>query len=122
MRKNDKDLEEKLDELLAFYPGPTDRCERNGNASEGKYDHEYGDERYNAIDWFAVVSGGFGEPNVEEVKYSSYAYELPEEDGEKHYVSFLVDHKKDWEILRVTIENDINFVSLETLYRSPELD
>jgi hypothetical protein len=122
VRKNDKDLEEKLDELLAFYPGPTDRCERNGNASEGKYDHEYGDERYNAIDWFAVVSGGFGEPNVEEVKYSSYAYELPEEDGEKHYVSFLVDHKKDWEILRVTIENDINFVSLETLYRSPELD
>ena len=64
----------------------------------------------------------FGEPNVEEVKYCSYAYELPEEDGEKRYVSFLVDHKKDWEILRVTIENDIDFVSLETLYRSPELD
>ncbi len=221
VRKNDKDLEEKLDELLAFYPGPTDRCERNGNALEGEYANEYGDERYSAKDWFAVVSGGttyyckfsyvyrddaepdnvgiefvdmvsekvlcseefakwpeepgifvkedapgdyettrvggypfiyvpverkqtltkedveaflktggnftdfkkqFGEPNVEEVKYSSYAYELPEEDGEKHYVSFLVDHKKDWEILRVTIENDINFVSLETLYRSPELD
>ena len=122
VRKNDKDLEEKLDELLAFYPGPTDRCERNGNALEGEYAHKYGDERYSAKDWFAVVSGGFGEPNVEEVKYCSYAYELPEEDGEKRYVSFLVDHKKDWEILRVTIENDIDFVSLETLYRSPELD
>ena len=58
VRKNDKDLEEKLDELLAFYPGPTDRCERNGNALEGEYAHEYGDERYSAKDWFAVVSGG----------------------------------------------------------------
>lgn len=221
VRKNNKDLEENLDELLSFYPGPTDRCERDGNVVEGNYDQEYGIDRYNALSWFAVVSGGttyyckfsyvyrddaepdnvgiefvdmvsekvlcseefakwpeepgifvkedapgdyettrvggypfiyvpverkqtltkedveaflktggnftdfkkqFGEPNVEEVKYSSYAYELPEEDGEKHYVSFLVDHKKDWEILRVTIENDINFVSLETLYRSPELD
>lgn len=220
VRKNNKDLEENLDELLSFYPGPTDRCERDGNVVEGNYDQEYGIDRYNALSWFAVVSGGttyyrkfsyvyrddadpdnvgiefvdmvsekvicaedfkwpeepgifvkedapgdyetariggnpviyvpverkhtltkedveaflktggnftdfkeqFGEPNAEEIKYSSYAYELPEENSEKHYVSFLVDHKKDWEILRVTIENDINFVSLETLYRSPELD
>lgn len=218
VRKNNKDLEENLDELLSFYPGPTDRCERDGNVVEGNYDQEYGIDRYNALSWFAVVSGGttyyckfsyvyrddadpdnvgiefvdmvsekvicaenfkwpeepgifvkedapgdyetariggnpviyvpverkhtltkedveaflktggnftdfkeqFGEPNAEEIKYSSYAYELPEENSEKRYVSFLVDHKKDWEILRVTIEEETGIV--ETLYRSPELD
>ena len=54
------------------------------------------------------------------IKEKDNAYELPEENSEKRYVSFLVDHKKDWEILRVTIEEETGIV--ETLYRSPELD
>ena len=60
----------------------------------------------------------FGEPNVVEVEYCSYAYELPDENGEKRYASFLVDNKDDWKILKIRIVDDVEYVSLETLWEA----
>lgn len=219
VRKHDKDLEEKLDELLAFYPGPTDLCDREeGSPMMGSYTIDYGKYQCKIIDWFPVVSNGinyycqlsyiywddknpdnvgieyvdmvsekvicsepfkwpeepgifvqtdapgdyetrriayypqiyvpvdrtltredveeflktggnfidfqeqFGEPNVVESKYTSFAYELQDENGEKRYADFMVAHKKDWKILSVTVVNDTDNIPLDTLYRAPELD
>lgn len=71
-------------------------------------------------DSFLEFKARFGEPNAEQVPYCSYAYELPEENGEKRYASFLVDHKDDWKILKVRVENDVDQVALETIWETEE--
>lgn len=210
----DPDIEKKLESLFAFYEGPTERCERDGEMAKESCSTNYGVKVADLEDWFAVVSGGtnyycmiaytfrddedagnvgiqyvdlvsekvicsedfkwpkedrifvkgdapgdyqtrrvgsypyiyvpmertltkedileftktggnfmdfkdqFGEPNVVEVEYCSYAYELPDENGEKRYASFLVDNKDDWKILKIRIVDDVEYVSLETLWEA----
>lgn len=53
----DTQLEEMIEQLLAFYPGPTERCERD-EAKQGSYSTDYGKRRSEVSDWFAVVCSG----------------------------------------------------------------
>lgn len=57
-RKEDSDLEEEIEELLDFYPGPTQTCERDGSmaASSGSNDHGVRSLKYDQ--WFAVICNG----------------------------------------------------------------
>ena len=40
-QEEDDQLAESIGQLLAFYPGPTERCERDG-AKQGSYSTDYG--------------------------------------------------------------------------------
>lgn len=54
-QKEDADLEDEIEELLEFYPGPTQSCERDGSmaASSGSNDHGAHSLQYDQ--WFAVI-------------------------------------------------------------------
>lgn len=52
------DLDEKIDELLAFYTGPTDRCGRNGGLVHGKYSSDRGVHTSSVDTVFPVLSNG----------------------------------------------------------------
>ena len=56
-QQEDAQLEKRIEQLLAFYPGPTERCERDG-AKQGSYSTDYGKRRSEVSDWFAVVCNG----------------------------------------------------------------
>ncbi|MDE6363489.1 MAG: DUF5104 domain-containing protein [Lachnospiraceae bacterium] len=52
-----EDIDEEIEKLFAFYPGPTQRCERDGVGPEsGSSDH--GKRIRRGSDWFAVVCDG----------------------------------------------------------------
>lgn len=52
------DMEEEIERLFAFYPGPTEKCERDGHmaSSSGGVDHGSWKMRYSQ--YFAVISNG----------------------------------------------------------------
>lgn len=52
------DLDEKIDELLEFYPGPTDGCGRDGGSVHGRYSNDYGVHTSSVDDMFPVLSNG----------------------------------------------------------------
>lgn len=56
-QEEDDQLAESIGQLLAFYPGPTERCERDG-AKQGSYSTDYGKQQSEVSDWFAVVCNG----------------------------------------------------------------
>lgn len=206
-----EDIDGEIEKLFAFYPGPTQKCERDGVGSEsGSSDH--GKRIRRGSDWFAVVCDGanyycnfsmvfrndmdgdevgvwsidfvsekvicaedfkfnakpglhaeseapgdyqtrrirhypevfvpiereldreeirifleketdfdvfrdtFGEPNAETSKNSRYAYELPDEAGEKRYlILYVTDERK---VRRACIVNDTDINNLETLWEA----
>ncbi len=202
-----EDLDGEIEKLFAFYPGPTQKCERDGvGAESGSSDH--GKRIRRGSDWFAVVCDGanyycdfsmvfqndmdgdevgvwsihfvsekvicaedfqfsadpglhaqseapgdyqtrrirhypevfvpiereeirsfleketdfdmfrdtFGEPNAETSKNSRYAYELPDEAGEKRYlILYVTDERKD---RLACIVNDVDINQLETLWEA----
>lgn len=206
-----EDLDGEIEKLFAFYPGPTQKCERDGVGPEsGSSDH--GKRIRRGSDWFAVVCDGanyycdfsmvfqndmdgdevgvwsihfvsekvicaedfqfsadpglhaqseapgdyqtrrirhypevfvpiereldreeirsfleketdfdmfrdtFGEPNAETSKNSRYAYELPDEAGEKRYlILYVTDERK---VRLACIVNDVDINQLETLWEA----
>lgn len=214
VREESSDLDEMLERLFAFYPGPTDNCELNGEPS-GDYTTDYGVRTKTIHNWFAVVSGDinyycritytyrddvdkdnvgirqvtlisekvmcsedfkwpeedgiqviedapgdymtrrigynpviytpvdrtvtkeeilefldenddyddfvdyFGEPNAVNCPWLCYAYELPDENGEKRYAELWVDYprgSKQGTIYQVFLLNDTSNIRLEVLW------
>lgn len=67
-------------------------------------------------DWLAFVEQ-FGQPNAETCARMVYAYELPDEDGEKRYAEIWVDlppESENGKIFKVNIMNDTDLVALST--------
>ncbi len=210
-----EDIDEEIEKLFAFYPGPTQRCERDGVGPEsGSSDH--GKRIRRGSDWFAVVCDGanyycdfsmvfqndmdrneegvwsidlvsekvicaedfkfstkpglhaeseapgayqtrrikhypevfvpiereldreeirafleketdfgvfqdtFGESNAETIRNAAYAYELPDEEGEKRYlILYVTDEGK---ISLVYIVNETDIKPLETLWEAKKDD
>lgn len=210
-----EDIDEEIENLFAFYPGPTQRCERDGVGPEsGSSDH--GKRIRRGSDWFAVVCDGanyycdfsmvfqndmdrneegvwsidlvsekvicaedfkfstkpglhaesdapgayqtrrikhypevfvpiereldreeirafleketdfgvfqdtFGESNAETIRNAAYAYELPDEEGEKRYlILYVTDEGK---IRLVYIVNETDIKPLETLWEAKKDD
>lgn len=210
-----EDLDGEIDKLFAFYPGPTQKCERDGVGPEsGSSDH--GKRIRRGSDWFAVVCDGanyycdfsmvfqndmdgdevgvwsihfvsekvicaedfqfsadpglhaqseapgdyqtrrirhypevfvpiereldreeirafleketdfgvfqdtFGESNAETIRNAAYAYELPDEEGEKRYlILYVTDEGK---ISLVYIVNETDIKPLETLWEAKKDD
>lgn len=52
------DLDEKIDELLEFYPGPTESCGRDGGSVNARHHSEYGGGMSVVDDMFPVISNG----------------------------------------------------------------
>lgn len=52
----DEDIDESIDQLFAFYSGPTDSWERDKGLA-GRYTNHYGDRRSEVETWFPVFSG-----------------------------------------------------------------
>lgn len=210
-----EDIDAEIEKLFAFYPEPTQRCERDGVSTEwGSNDH--GLHIRKGGDWFAVVCGGenyycdfsmvfendmdeteigvwsidlvsekvkcaedfqffagaglhaqsevsgdyqtrrighyphvfvpadreldreeirafleqeadfgafrerFGEPNAEICANMSYAYELPDQDGEKRYLKLQVSDGQ--QIRSAGIYNDVDIERLEMLWEREESD
>lgn len=210
-----EDLDGEIEKLFAFYPGPTQKCERDGvGAESGSSDH--GKRIRRGSDWFAVVCDGanyycdfsmvfqndmngdevgvwsihfvsekvicaedfqfsadpglhaqseapgdyqtrrirhypevfvpiereldreeirafleketdfgvfqdtFGESNAETIRNAAYAYELPDEEGEKRYlILYVTDEGK---ISLVYIVNETDIKPLETLWEAKKDD
>lgn len=210
-----EELDGEIDKLFAFYPGPTQKCERDGvGAESGSSDH--GKRIRRGSDWFAVVCDGanyycdfsmvfqndmdgdevgvwsihfvsekvicaedfqfstdpglhaqseapgdyqtrrirhypevfvpiereldreeirafleketdfgvfqdtFGESNAETIRNEAYAYELPDEEGEKRYlILYVTDEGK---IRLVYIVNETDIKPLETLWEAKKDD
>ncbi len=210
-----EDIDEEIEKLFAFYPGPTQRCERDGVGPEsGSSDH--GKRIRRGSDWFAGVCDGanyycdfsmvfqndmdrneegvwsidlvsekvicaedfkfstkpglhaeseapgayqtrrikhypevfvpiereldreeirafleketdfgvfqdtFGESNAETIRNEAYAYELPDEEGEKRYlILYVTDEGK---IRLVYIVNETDIKPLETLWEAKKDD
>ena len=51
----DMDLEEEIDRLFAFYPGPTQSCERDGRMAASTYSRDHGTRSATCSGWFAVI-------------------------------------------------------------------
>ena len=65
---------------------------------------------------FDMFRDTFGEPNAETSKNSRYAYELPDEAGEKRYlILYVTDERK---VRLACIVNDVDINQLETLWEA----
>lgn len=49
------DLEEDIDRLFDFYPGPTQKCERDGTMAAASYSSHHGARSAECGEWFAVI-------------------------------------------------------------------
>lgn len=58
VREEDTDLDEQIEKLIEFYPGPTDICKRDGKMVAGSYDNDYGTKSAEVNSGFPVVSNG----------------------------------------------------------------
>ena len=54
----DANMDETIQRLFAFYPGPTERNDRDGTKIWGDYQNNHGVKKSEIGDWFAVFSGG----------------------------------------------------------------
>lgn len=58
VRREDKELDEKIEKLLEAYSGPTDICKRDGSMVAGSYHNDHGTKSAAAESGFPVVSNG----------------------------------------------------------------
>lgn len=65
---------------------------------------------------FEVFRQTFGEPNAVTCEYLAYAYELPDENGEKRYMEFYVS--KEQKITKAMLLNDVDIAYLELLWEA----
>ena len=69
---------------------------------------------------FGVFQDTFGESNAETIRNEAYAYELPDEEGEKRYlILYVTDEGK---IRLVYIVNETDIKPLETLWEAKKDD
>lgn len=69
---------------------------------------------------FGVFQDTFGESNAETIRNAAYAYELPDEEGEKRYlILYVTDEGK---IRLVYIVNETDIKPLETLWEAKKDD
>lgn len=65
---------------------------------------------------FDAFRQNFGEPNAVTCTYLGYAYELPDEDGEKRYLELYVSNEQ--KITKAMLVNDVDIAYLELLWEA----
>lgn len=58
VQQEDKNLNEKIEQFLEVYPGPTDLCTRDGSMVHGSYKEHYGKRSAEVDSTFMLVSNG----------------------------------------------------------------